>query len=188
MLADFGCKIVALSDIKGGIYNPSGINVYTALRHSKEHGNLSGLPGTERVTNAELLELPTDILIPAALENQLTQRNAARVKARLIIEAANGPTTPGAEAILYDKGVTIVPDILANAGGVTVSYFEWVQDLQRFFWDELEINERLETIMTRAYYATRQKAREQDTNLRMGAYLLAVARVAEATEMRGVYP
>ena len=188
LLADFGCKIVALSDIKGGIYNPSGINVYTALRHSKEHGNLSGLPGTERVTNAELLELPTDILIPAALENQLTQRNAARVKARLIIEAANGPTTPGAEAILYDKGVTIVPDILANAGGVTVSYFEWVQDLQRFFWDELEINERLETIMTRAYYATRQKAREQDTNLRMGAYLLAVARVAEATEMRGVYP
>ena len=100
LLADFGCKIVALSDIKGGIYNPSGINVYTALRYSKEHGNLSGLPGTERVTNAELLELPTDILIPAALENQLTQRNAARVKARLIIEAANGPTTPGAEAIL----------------------------------------------------------------------------------------
>ncbi|MBA2393825.1 MAG: Glu/Leu/Phe/Val dehydrogenase [Ktedonobacteraceae bacterium] len=188
LLADFGCKIVGLSDIKGGIYNPAGIDVHMALRYSKEHGNLSGLPGTERVTNAELLELPTDILIPAALENQLTVRNATRVKARLIIEAANGPTTPGAEEILYDKGVTIVPDILANAGGVTVSYFEWVQDLQRFFWDELEINERLETIMTRAYYATRHKAKEQDTNLRMGAYLLAVARVAEATEMRGVYP
>jgi glutamate dehydrogenase (NAD(P)+) len=188
LLADFGCKIVALSDIKGGVYNPAGIDVHTALRYSKEHGNLGGLPGTERVTNAELLELPTDILIPAALENQLTQRNAARVKAHLIIEAANGPTTPDAEAILYDKGVTIVPDILANAGGVTVSYFEWVQDLQRFFWDEFEINERLERIMTRAYYATRQKAKEQDTNLRMGAYLLAVARVAEATEMRGVYP
>lgn len=188
LLADFGCKIVGLSDIKGGIYNPAGIDVSMALRYSKEHGNLSGLPGTERVTNAELLELPTDILIPAALENQLTVRNAARVKARLIIEAANGPTTPDAEEILYDKGVTIVPDILANAGGVTVSYFEWVQDLQRFFWDELEINERLETIMTRAYYATRHKAKEQDTNLRMGAYLLAVARVAEATEMRGVYP
>jgi glutamate dehydrogenase (NAD(P)+) len=188
LLADFGCKIVGLSDIKGGIYNPNGIDVHTALRYSKEHGNLSGLPGTERVTNTELLELPADILIPAALENQLTARNAARVKARLIIEAANGPTTPDAEAILYDKGVTIVPDILANAGGVTVSYFEWVQDLQRFFWDELEINERLETIMTKAYSATRQKAREQETNLRMGAYLLAVARVAEATEMRGVYP
>ncbi len=188
LLADLGCKIVALSDIKGGVYNPTGIDVHTALRYSKEHGNLSGLPGTERVTNAELLELPCEILVPAALENQLTVRNAARVKAHLIVEAANGPTTPDAEAILYDKGVTIVPDILANAGGVTVSYFEWVQDLQRFFWDEPEINNRLETIMTRGYYATRHKAKELQTNLRMGAYLLAVARVAEATELRGVYP
>jgi glutamate dehydrogenase (NAD(P)+) len=188
LLAELGCKIVAVSDIKGGIYNPSGIDVHLALRYSKEHGNLSGMPGTERVTNAELLELPCDILIPAALENQLVGRNAARVKARLVVEAANGPTTPDAEAILYDKGVTIVPDILANAGGVTVSYFEWVQDLQRFFWAEHEINDRLETIMTRSYNAMRHKAREQQTNLRMGAYLLAVARVAEATELRGVYP
>ncbi len=188
LLADLGCKIVCLSDIKGGVYNPAGIDVHLALRYSKEHGNLTGMPGTERVTNAELLELPCDILIPAALENQLVARNAARVKARLIVEAANGPTTPDAEAILYDKGVTIVPDILANAGGVTVSYFEWVQDLQRFFWAEHEINDRLETIMTRSYYAMRHKAREQQTNLRMGAYLLAVARVAEATELRGVYP
>ena len=188
LLAELGCKIVAVSDIKGGIYNPSGIDVHLALRYSKEHGNLSGMPGTERVTNAELLELPCDILIPAALENQVVARNAARVKARLVVEAANGPTTPDAEAILYDKGVTIVPDILANAGGVTVSYFEWVQDLQRFFWAEHEINDRLETIMTRSYNAMRHKAREQQTNLRMGAYLLAVARVAEATELRGVYP
>ncbi len=188
LLAELGCKVVAVSDIKGGIYNPSGIDVHLALRYSKEHGNLSGMPGTERVTNAELLELPCDILIPAALENQLVGRNAARVKARLVVEAANGPTTPDAEAILYDKGVTIVPDILANAGGVTVSYFEWVQDLQRFFWAEHEINDRLETIMTRSYNAMRHKAREQQTNLRMGAYLLAVARVAEATELRGVYP
>ncbi len=188
LLSDLGCKIVALSDIKGGVYNPAGIDVHQALRYSKEHRNLSGLPGTEHVTNAELLELPCEILVPAALENQLTVRNAARVKARLVVEAANGPTTPDAEAILYDKGVTIVPDILANAGGVTVSYFEWVQDLQRFFWDESEINNRLETIMTKGYYALRHKAKEQQTNLRMGAYLLAVARVAEATEMRGVYP
>lgn len=188
LLAELGCKIVGLSDIKGGVYNPAGINVHMALRYAKEHGNLSGLPGTEMVTNAELLELPCDLLVPAALENQLTVRNAARVKAHLVVEAANGPTTPDAEAILYDKGVTIVPDILANAGGVTVSYFEWVQDLQRFFWDEAEINDRLETIMTRAYYAMRHKAKEQQTNLRMGAYLLAVARVAEATELRGVYP
>ncbi len=188
LLSDLGCKIVALSDIKGGIYNPAGIDIHLALRYSKEHGNLAGMPGTEQVTNFELLELPCDVLIPAAMENQLTVRNAARIQARLIVEAANGPTTPGAEAILYDKGVTIVPDILANAGGVTVSYFEWVQDLQRFFWTEHEINDRLETIMTRSYDAMRQKAREQQTNLRMGVYLLSVARVAEATELRGVYP
>jgi glutamate dehydrogenase (NAD(P)+) len=149
---------------------------------------LKGLPDTEAITNAELLELPCDVLVPAALENQLTGKNASRVKARLIIEAANGPTTPDADRIFNERGITVVPDILANAGGVTVSYFEWVQDLQRFFWAEHEINDRLETIMTRAYSAVREKAEEQDTNLRMGAYLLAVARVAEATEIRGVYP
>jgi len=182
------CKIVGLSDISGGVYNPKGIDVYRALRHSKEHGSLRGLPDSQPVSNSELLELPCDILIPAALENQLTGRNAARVKARLVVEAANGPTDPEADRVLNAAGVTVVPDILANAGGVTVSYFEWVQDLQRFFWAENEINERLEGIMHRSYRAVAQKAAEQDTNLRMGAYLLAVARVAEATELRGVYP
>ncbi len=140
------------------------------------------------MTNAELLELPCDVLVPAALENQLTGRNAARIRPSLIIEAANGPTDPEADKIFNDAGVTVVPDILVNAGGVTVSYFEWVQDLQRFFWTESEINGRLETIMKRSYRAIVQKALEQETNLRMGAYLLAVARVAEATELRGVYP
>ncbi|HLZ63390.1 MAG TPA: Glu/Leu/Phe/Val dehydrogenase [Ktedonosporobacter sp.] len=188
LLSELGCKVVAVSDIKGGVYNPAGIDIPTAMRYSKEHGNLAGLPGTEAVTNQELLELPCDILVPAALENQLTRNNASRIQARLVVEAANGPTTPDADAILNDRGITIVPDILANAGGVTVSYFEWVQDLQRFFWAEDEINHRLETIMTRSYQAVRQKAQQQDTNLRMGAYLLAVARVAEATEVRGVYP
>ncbi|HZU02365.1 MAG TPA: Glu/Leu/Phe/Val dehydrogenase [Ktedonobacteraceae bacterium] len=188
LLHQLGCKIVGLSDIHGGVYNPQGIDVPLALRYSKEHGSLRGLPGTEQVTNAELLELPCDVLVPAALENQLTGRNAARVKAKLIVEAANGPTTPDADSILNDRGITVVPDILANAGGVTVSYFEWVQDLQRFFWAEPEINARLESIMTRSFDAVVQKADEQQTNLRMGAYLLAVARVAEATELRGVYP
>ncbi|GAC1306617.1 MAG: Glu/Leu/Phe/Val dehydrogenase [Ktedonobacteraceae bacterium] len=188
LLHELGCKVVGLSDINGGVYNSHGIDVHQALHHSKEHGTLKGLYNTEPVTNSELLTLPCDVLVPAALENQLTGKNAAQVKARLIIEAANGPTTPEADHILNDKGVTIVPDILANAGGVTVSYFEWVQDLQRFFWAEHEINNRLESIMTRAYYATRQKALQTETNLRMGAYLLAVARVAEATEIRGVYP
>src|SRR5258707_2733302 len=145
------CRITGLSDISGGVYNPRGIDIYRALRYSKEHGSLRGLPDSEPVTNADLLELPCDVLIPAALENQLTGRNAARVKARLIIEAANGPTDPEADRILNDAGITVVPDILANAGGVTVSYFEWVQDLQRFFWAEDEINDRLETIMKRSY-------------------------------------
>ncbi len=188
LLHEMGCKIVGLSDINGGVYNAKGINIPRALRYSKEHGTLRGLPETEPVSNKELLELPCDILIPAALENQLTLENATQIKARLIVEAANGPTTPEADHILNDRGITIVPDILANAGGVTVSYFEWVQDLQRFFWAEQEINQRLEAIMVRAYQAVQRKSQEQETNLRLGAYLLAVARVAEATELRGVYP
>jgi glutamate dehydrogenase (NAD(P)+) len=182
------CTIIGLSDISGGVYNPKGIDIHRALRYSKEHGKLAGLPETEGVSNNELLELPCDVLVPAALENQLTKRNAARVKARLIIEAANGPTDPDADKILNQAGITVIPDILANAGGVTVSYFEWVQDLQRFFWAENEINDRLTDIMKRAYRSVRHKASEQETNMRMGAYLLAVARVAEATELRGVYP
>jgi glutamate dehydrogenase (NAD(P)+) len=188
LLHELGCKVVGLSDISGGVYNPHGIDVHKALHYSNEHGKLKGLPNTEPVSNAELLVLPCDILIPAALENQLTEKNAAQVKARLIVEAANGPTTPEADRILNDRGIVIVPDILANAGGVTVSYFEWVQDLQRFFWAENEINNRLESIMTRSYHAVHNKAVQQETNLRMGAYLLAVATVAEATEIRGVYP
>jgi glutamate dehydrogenase (NAD(P)+) len=188
LMSEMGCKVVGLSDIRGGVYSARGIDVSRALRHSKEHGSLAGLSGTESVTNGELLELPCDILIPAALENQLTRSNALRVKARLVVEAANGPTTPEADLILNERGITVVPDILANAGGVTVSYFEWVQDLQRFFWSESEINSRLETIMVNSYRAIHEKAIAQQVNLRMGAYLLAVARVAEATELRGVYP
>ncbi|GER85578.1 MAG: Glu/Leu/Phe/Val dehydrogenase [Thermogemmatispora sp.] len=188
LLQSLGCKIVGLSDISGGVYNPNGIDVMRALRYSQEHGGLRGLPDSEQVTNQELLELPCDVLIPAALENQLTAQNASRVKARLIIEAANGPTTPEADRIFQDRGITVVPDILANAGGVTVSYFEWVQDLQRFFWSEDEINQRLERIMVRSFQAVQDRAERQRTSLRMGAYLLAVARVAEATEARGIYP
>lgn len=188
LLQDLGCKIVGLSDIYGGVYNPHGIDVSRAVHHAEEHGRLAGLPGSEVVTNAELLELPCDVLVPAALENQLTRSNASRVKARLVIEAANGPTTPEADLILNDRGIRVVPDILANAGGVTVSYFEWVQGLQHFFWEEREINSRLEAIMTHAYRAVYAKAEHQQTHLRMGAYMLALARVAEVTELRGMYP
>ncbi len=188
LLHEAGYKIVALSDNSGGVYNANGIDVPAAMRHSREHSSLHGLPGTKAVTNQRLLELPCDILIPAALENQITEENAARVQTRLIIEAANGPITQEADLILHDKGTMIVPDILANAGGVTVSYFEWVQDQQDFFWAEQEINQRLEAIMVRAFDAVYNKAIEQSTTLRMAAYLLAVARVAEATELRGIYP
>ncbi|EFH90849.1 Glu/Leu/Phe/Val family dehydrogenase [Ktedonobacter racemifer] len=188
LLHEMGCKVVGISDISGGLYNPNGIDVPAAMRHSRRNGSLKGYAEADAVSNTELLELPCDILIPAALENQLTERNAPRIKARLIVEAANGPTTNEADAILNDMGVTLIPDILANAGGVTVSYFEWVQDLQRFFWAEDEINNRLEMIMKRSYKAVKTKADEQEVNMRMGAYLLAVARVAEATEIRGVYP
>ena len=188
LLHGIGCKIVGLSDITGGVYNPRGIDIPLALRYSQEHGSLLGLPNTEIVSNQQLLELPCDVLIPAALENQLTRENATRIRASLIVEGANGPTTLEADRILHERGVTIVPDILANAGGVTVSYFEWVQNLQHFFWTEQEINQRLEGIMNRSYEAVRNKANEKGTNLRMGAYLLAVARVAEANQVRGIYP
>jgi glutamate dehydrogenase (NAD(P)+) len=189
LLHAIGCKIVGLSDISGGIYNPRGIDVPLALRYSQEHGTLLGLPNTETVTNQQLLELRCDVLVPAALENQLTRENAGRVRARLIVEGANGPTTPEADRIFNDRGITVVPDILANAGGVTVSYFEWVQNMQHFFWSEQEINQRLEQIINRSYEAVRQKALEKNgTSLRMGAYLLAVARVAESNQVRGVYP
>jgi len=188
LVHELGCKVVGLSDISGGVYNPAGIDVPLALRFSREHGSLRGLPGSQAVTNQELLEMPCDILIPAATENQLTGENAARIQARLIVEAANGPTTPEADQIFNTNGVLVVPDILANAGGVTVSYFEWVQDLQRFFWAEQEINQRLEAIMKRSFDAVLQQSKIQGTSLRMGAYLLAVSRVAEATEIRGVYP
>lgn len=188
LLQEQGCKIVGLSDIRGGVFCPGGIDVQEALTYMQEHGYLEGLPGTEPVSNTALLELPCDVLIPAALENQITDRNAASIKAKLVVEAANGPTTPEADRILQERGITVVPDIVANAGGVTVSYFEWVQDLQRFFWGAQEINERLELIMVRSFHAIVQEAERRQTTLRMGAYMLAVARSAEAIETRGIYP
>src|SRR2546430_7030295 len=176
-----GCKVVAVSDTRGGIYNESGLDPSAVLRHKQEKGSVTDFPRAQKIGVQDVLEVPCDILIPAATEGVITVRNAGRVQARIVSEAANGPTTPEADKILFAREITVVPDILANAGGVTVSYFEWVQDLQRFFWAENEINNRLESIMTRAYRAVRDKAEQQATNLRMGAYLLAVARVAEAT-------
>lgn len=188
LLHEAGARIVGLSDVYGAVYNERGIDVNRAVRYVQEHGTLKGLPDTSAMDGKQLLEMPCDILIPAALEGQLTHTNARRIQAKLIVEAANGPTTTEADAIFRERGIPVVPDILANAGGVTVSYFEWVQDLQHFFWAEDEINKRLEQIMVRSFEAINNKRLEQDSDFRLGAYLLAVSRVAEATQVRGIYP
>jgi glutamate dehydrogenase (NAD(P)+) len=188
LLSDDGATIVAVSDSQGGIYNPNGLDIRNVLIFKGEHGTVVGYPNAEFVSNNELLELPCDILIPAALEGQITELNAAKVKAGIIAEAANGPTVPEADRILHDKGVFLLPDILANAGGVTVSYFEWVQDLQSFFWSEEETNMRLHHIMTHAFNDVIKMAQDYKVDMRTGAYILAVNRVAEAARIRGIYP
>ena len=183
-----GAQIVAVSDVRGGIYNPKGLNIPTLTEYAKVNGTVVGFQDSEPVSNAELLELDCDILIPAAMQGQLTGDNAKNIKAKIIVEAANGPTTPLADSILKDKGVLLVPDILANAGGVVVSYFEWVQDLQSFFWTETEVNNRMAQIMNRAYEEVFTASKKYDVDLRSAAYVVGVSRVAEATITRGIYP
>ena len=181
-------KIIALSDSRGGIHNPRGLDPAAVLRHKERAGSVVGTPGTSRISNEELPTLKCDILIPAALENVITLANADQIKAKIVAEAANGPTTPGADEVLARKGVFLLPDILANAGGVTVSYFEWVQDLQCFFWQEHEVNAKLEFVMKRAFKDVHQTAQKYRTHMRTGAYILAVGRVADATLVRGLFP
>ena len=188
LLAELGCRIIALSDSSGGIYRADGIDLGLARRHKEENGSLSGTPRTQRISNQDLLEVDCDILIPAALEGVINADNAARVQATIVAEGANGPTSPEADLILREREVMVIPDILCNAGGVTVSYFEWVQDREEFFWALEEINARLRRIMIRAFEDTLRTAREHDVDLRTAAYMLAVGRVAEATLTRGIYP
>ncbi len=188
LLAELGCRIVALADSSGGIYRADGIDLGLARRHKEENGSLGGTPRTEPISNQDLLELDCDILIPAALEGVINADNATRVQAKIVAEGANGPTSPEADIILREREVMVIPDILCNAGGVTVSYFEWVQDREEFFWALEEINARLRRIMTRAFEDTLRTAREHDVDLRIAAYMLAVGRVAEATLTRGIYP
>jgi glutamate dehydrogenase (NAD(P)+) len=188
LLAAEGSVIIAVSDSTGGIHNPAGLDPAKVSAWKREHGTVVGFPGTDEVSNEELLELPCDILVPAALENQITRFNAPRIQAKIVAEAANGPTTPEADAILYDRGVFLIPDILCNAGGVTVSYFEWVQDMQSFFWTEDRINESLKGIMDRAFEAVHAMSELHTVDMRTAAYMVAVARVAEATTLRGLYP
>jgi glutamate dehydrogenase (NAD(P)+) len=183
-----GARIVAVSDSKGGVHHPRGLETKALLAHKKSGQSLRTFKPGQPITNKQLLELPVDILVPAALENQITSANAPRIKARIIAEAANGPTTPLAEEILFRRGKTVIPDILANAGGVTVSYFEWVQDFSSFFWDEEEVNRRLESYMVRAYRGVAEEAERHQASLRSGAYVFAVGRVAEATKVRGIFP
>jgi glutamate dehydrogenase (NAD(P)+) len=187
-LHEQGAIIVAVSDSRGGLYNSRGLDPTAITRHKTLTGAVSDYPEADAISNAALLELPCEVLIPAALENQITARNANKIQARIVAEAANGPTTPEADAILYDRGCFVLPDILANAGGVTVSYFEWVQGLQEFFWTEREVNAQLERIMSRSFQEVLRVAQDRKVHLRTAAYLLAVDRTAQATTTRGIYP
>ena len=188
MLAEEGARVVAVSDSRGAVYAPNGLDVSSVLTHKAEHGTLSGLGGADEITNEELVLLECDVLAPCALEQVITSENASQVKARIICEGANGPVTPGADEILEDRGVLVLPDVLANAGGVVVSYFEWVQGLQEYFWKEEEVNARLNDIVTRAFRETLETRAKHGTSMRMAAYGLGVRRVAEATVTRGLYP
>ncbi|HEY7034441.1 MAG TPA: Glu/Leu/Phe/Val dehydrogenase [Thermomicrobiales bacterium] len=188
LMAELGSKVVAVSDSRGGIHNPAGLNLEAVAAHKDRTGSVVGFPEAEDVTNAELLELPCDILIPAALEGQIGAHNATRIKAKVIAEAANGPTSPEADAILYDRGVFVIPDILANAGGVTVSYFEWVQAMQWFPWTLEEVNDRLRQIMSKSFRAVYDIAERHEVHMRTAALVRAIDRVADFTRLRGIYP
>jgi glutamate dehydrogenase/leucine dehydrogenase len=188
LMVEEGSTVIAVSDSVGGIHAPEGLDISRVIAWKAEHGTVVGFPGAQPVSNEEILEIECDILIPAALENQITSANAERINAKVIAEAANGPTTPDADEILHRRGVFLIPDILCNAGGVTVSYFEWVQDLNRDHWSEEIVNGKLHEIMTRAFAETLGIAEREQVHMRMAAYLLAVERVASATAMRGLYP
>jgi len=187
MFVDAGCIVVAISDVTGGYYNPSGLDIAGATAYAQEHHSLDGYRGGERVTNEVLLELPCDVLVPAALEKQLTLANARDVRAKLIVEGANGPTTPDADHIFKERGIIVIPDIVANAGGVTVSYFEWVQDRAGYFWKESEVNERLADVLLENFAKISEIAELRAVPLRTAAYMLAIDRVVASMNTRGVY-
>lgn len=187
-LSEMGCKIIAVSSSKGGIYNPKGLNHHALMKHYQENGSFDHFPHGEGVTNESLLELPCDVLVPAAMSNQITRDNAERIRARLIVEGANGPITMEADQRLTGRRISVVPDILANAGGVIVSYFEWVQDVQCYFWCEHEVNAKLQNILDRTYEEVHVLAQEKKLSMRTAAMTIAVKRVADAISVRGLYP
>src|SRR5229473_4898367 len=188
LLSPEGAKIIAISDSHGGALNRSGLNIAELVAHKAKTGSVAGFPGSEPISSEAVLELQCDILIPAALENQITMENAERVQARIVAEAANGPTTPDADLVLHNRGIMVIPDVLANAGGVTVSYFEWVQDLQELFWDEDDVNRRLERVMVKAFADVHSASKKYDVDMRIGAYVVGIERVANATRTRGIWP
>jgi glutamate dehydrogenase/leucine dehydrogenase len=181
-------KVIAISDSRGGVFNSRGIDPLKAMRYKERAQTVVGMPGTSRISNDDLLTMKCDILVPAALENVITLNNVEQIKAKIVSEAANGPTTPHADEVLARRGIMVLPDILANAGGVTASYFEWVQDLQSFFWPMEEVNAKLESVMRRAFLEVYEMTRKHRTHMRTGAYVLAVGRVADATLVRGLFP
>lgn len=183
-----GAKVIAVSDVNGGIHNPKGLDIPSLQQHVRETGSVLDFGGADTVSNTELLELPCTVLIPAALEGQITEDNADKIRCKVLAEGANGPTTPGADKVLMGNGTFIVPDILCNAGGVTVSYFEWVQSLQAFFWSEADVKRQLERLMVDSFNSVLNESREKSLPTRMAAYTLAINRVADALELRGVYP
>jgi len=188
LLAGEGCRLIAISDSKGGVYNPKGLDLELLLAQKKETGSVIGFRNAETITNAELLELGCDILIPAAFEHQLVKANATSVKAKLVIEGANNPITPEADRILGDNGIFVVPDILANTGGVIVSYLEWVQGLQFLFWEEEEVNDYLQRILTKAFAEVLQTSHQEKVDMRTAAYIIALRRLASAMAWRGIFP
>jgi glutamate dehydrogenase (NAD(P)+) len=183
-----GAQIVAVSDSKGGIYKADGFDPHAVEAHKQKTGSVTGFPGTKSISNEELLAIKADILVPAALENQITKKNADKIQAKIVAEAANGPTLPEADKIFFEKKITVLPDILANAGGVTVSYFEWAQDIQGYFWELNEVNKRLERVMTQSYSEVHKAALQHKVHNRTAAYALAIQRVVDAIKMRGIYP
>jgi glutamate dehydrogenase (NAD(P)+) len=185
---EIGCKVVAVSDSKGGIYSPDGLNPEDALAHKVKTGSVLGYVGSKNISNEELLELQCDVLIPAALENQITDKNADKIRAKMVAEAANGPTTPEADRILYEKDICLIPDILANSGGVTVSYFEWVQNLTREQWPLEVVNRKLEEKMTKAFNDVEAVVAREESDMRTGALMLGVGRVANAIKTLGLWP
>jgi glutamate dehydrogenase (NAD(P)+) len=187
-LAEIGCKVIAISDVNGGVVNDRGLDIADAISYVGRQGSLDGYPGGEALTNAELLELPCDVLVPAALSSQITKANAERLRCRILAEGANGPTLLEADPILQSRGIFVIPDILANAGGVTVSYFEWVQGLQHLFWKEREVYERLREIMTTAFAQVLATAQAKRVDMRMAALMIGIEKIAEAKLARGVFP